>query len=42
VLHAAVTGDVQSHHWLHLMAAGALAAGWMAVAGWLFRRRGWQ
>ncbi|HVK19191.1 MAG TPA: ABC transporter permease [Fimbriiglobus sp.] len=42
VLHAAVTGDVQSHHWLHLLAAGALAAGWMAAAGWLFRRRGWQ
>jgi hypothetical protein len=42
VLHAAVTGDVQSHHWLHLMAAGALAVGWMTAAGWLFRRRGWQ
>jgi hypothetical protein len=42
VLHAAVTGDVQSHHWLHLMAAGTLAAGWMTTAGWLFRRRGWQ
>ena len=42
VLHAAVTGDVQSHHWLHLLAAGALAVGWMTAAGWLFRRRGWQ
>lgn len=42
VLHAAVTGDVQSHHWLHLLAAGGLAVGWMTAAGWLFRRRGWQ
>ncbi|HET6572046.1 MAG TPA: ABC transporter permease, partial [Fimbriiglobus sp.] len=42
VLHAAVTGDVQSRHWMHLMAAGALAAAWMTAAGWLFRRRGWQ
>jgi hypothetical protein len=42
VLHAAVTQDVRWHHWLHLMAAGGLAACWMAAAGWLFHRRGWQ
>jgi hypothetical protein len=42
VLHAAVTQDVSSEHWMHLAAAGALAALWIVAAGWLFRRRGWQ
>jgi hypothetical protein len=42
VLHAAVTQDVSSEHWMHLAAAGGLATVWILVAGWLFRRRGWQ
>jgi len=42
VLHAALSGEVQSYHWLHLLAAAALAGAWMFAAGWLFRRRGWQ
>lgn len=42
VLHAALSGTVQSSHWLHLLAAMGLATVWLCVAGWLFRRRGWQ
>lgn len=42
ILHAAMTGAVEASSWLHLLAALGLAAGWMALAGWLFRRRGWQ
>ncbi len=42
VLHAALSGTVQSSHWLHLLAAMGLAAIWLFLAGWLFRRRGWQ
>jgi hypothetical protein len=42
ILHAALSGEVQANHWLHLLAAAGLAAGWMTAAGWLFRRRGWQ
>ena len=42
VLHAALSGTVQSSHWLHLLAAMGLASAWLCVAGWLFRRRGWQ
>lgn len=42
VLHAALSGSVQSVHWLHLLAAMGLAAIWLTLAGWLFRRRGWQ
>jgi hypothetical protein len=42
ILHAALTGDVYPSHWHHLLAAIGLAGGWLAAAGWLFRRRGWQ
>lgn len=42
ILHAAMTGKVGQEEWLHLLAALGLAAGWMVLAGWLFRRRGWQ
>ena len=42
VLHAALSGSVQSVHWLHLLAAMGLAAIWLTLAGWLFRKRGWQ
>jgi hypothetical protein len=42
ILHAAVTREVRPEHWKHLVAAAVLASGWIAAAGWLFRRRGWQ
>lgn len=42
VLHAAMTNAVGPAEWLHLLAALGLAAVWMLLAGWLFRRRGWQ
>jgi hypothetical protein len=42
VLHAAMTGAVEPASWVHLLAALGLAAGWMTLAGWLFRKRGWQ
>lgn len=42
ILHAAMTGGVGTDEWLHLLAALGLGAAWMALAGWLFRRRGWQ
>ncbi len=42
ILHAALSGTVQTTHWRHLVAAVGLAAAWMFAAGWVFRRRGWQ
>jgi hypothetical protein len=42
ILHAALSDSVQYYHWLHLIGALGLAAAWLAAAGWLFRRRGWQ
>jgi len=42
ILHAALSGDVATYHWHHLLAAVVLAAVWVGTAGWLFRRRGWQ
>jgi hypothetical protein len=42
ILHAAMTRSVEPKHWLNLLAAFGLGAGWMTLAGWLFRRRGWQ
>ncbi|MGL4423110.1 MAG: ABC transporter permease [Gemmataceae bacterium] len=42
MLHAALSGDVQSMHWIHLAVALMLAGIWVTVAGRLFRRRGWQ
>jgi hypothetical protein len=42
ILHAALSGEVQAYHWLHLLAAAGLATAWIFMAGWLFRRRGWQ
>jgi hypothetical protein len=41
-LHAVLSNEVHWFHWLNLAAAGALAAGWAALAIVLFRRRGWQ
>ena len=42
ILHAAMTMQVEPSSWVHLLAALGLAAGWMTMAGWLFRKRGWQ
>lgn len=42
ILHAAMTGAVEPASWIHLLAALGLASGWMTLAGWLFRKRGWQ
>ena len=42
IIHAAITGEVTWSHWGNLLAAAGLGVAWMAVAGWLFRRRGWQ
>lgn len=42
IVHAAVTGEIDSKHWGNLFACGGLAVGWMTLAGWLFRKRGWQ
>ena len=42
IIHAAITGEVAWSHWGNLLAAAGLGVAWMAAAGWLFRRRGWQ
>lgn len=42
ILHAALSGEVATRHWAHLIGAVLLAATWLTAAGWLFRRRGWQ
>ncbi len=42
ILHAALSGTVQTAHWRHLAAALGLAVAWLFAAGWVFRRRGWQ
>ena len=42
ILHAALSGTVQTAHWRHLLAAVGLAVAWLLAAGWVFKRRGWQ
>jgi len=42
ILHASLSDSVKSEHWIHLIAALGLATGWILVAGYLFRKRGWQ
>ncbi len=42
ILHAALSGTVQTTHWRHLAAAVGLAVAWVFAAGWVFKRRGWQ
>lgn len=42
ILHAALSGTVETTHWRHLLAALLLAGLWMCAAGWVFKRRGWQ
>lgn len=42
ILHAALSGEVQAYHWLHLAGSMGLAAMWLTAAAWLFKRRGWQ
>jgi hypothetical protein len=42
ILQAVLANAVVWYHWLHLAGAGALAAGWGALATLLFCRQGWQ
>jgi hypothetical protein len=42
ILYAAVTQHIDPTHWYHLIATFFLGGCWMTLAGWLFRRRGWQ
>ncbi|CAN5502690.1 hypothetical protein BH11PLA2_BH11PLA2_03700 [soil metagenome] len=42
IIHAALSGEMQSGYWLNLAAAMGLGVAWMTAAAWLFRRRGWQ
>ena len=42
ILHAALSGTVETAHWRHLAAALALAAAWLFAAGRVFKRCGWQ
>ena len=42
ILHAALSGTVQTTHWRQLLAALGLAVAWLFAAGWVFKRRGWQ
>ncbi|AWM40638.1 ABC-2 family transporter protein [Gemmata obscuriglobus] len=42
ILHAALSGTVETTHWRHLLAALLLAVLWLCAAGWVFKRRGWQ
>ncbi len=42
MIHAALTHSVLWYHWGHLAGAAVLAVVWIAAAGVLFRRYGWQ
>jgi hypothetical protein len=42
ILHATLTNQLRSDHWLNLAACALLAIGWAFLAVVLFRRRGWQ
>ncbi len=42
ILHAALTLNVEGVHWFKLIVTFGLAGGWMLLAAWLFRIRGWQ
>ena len=42
ILQAALGQSVTREHWGHLGGAAALAIGWLGLATYLFRRRGWQ
>ncbi len=42
ILHASLTDQMRSEHWLHLGACGALSLAWGYLAVTLFRTRGWQ
>lgn len=42
ILHASLSNSVKSEHWIHLIAALGLATCWITIAGYLFRKRGWQ
>ena len=42
LLHATLTNQIRSEHWLNLAASAILSVGWASLAVVLFRRRGWQ
>jgi hypothetical protein len=42
ILHATLTNQTRGHHWFNLLECGVLAIVWVSVAGFLFRKRGWQ
>lgn len=42
VLHALLTNQDRNEHWLNLLGCVILAVGWVMLAGFLFRKRGWQ
>ncbi|MCX7665022.1 MAG: ABC transporter permease [Gemmataceae bacterium] len=42
ILHASLTDQLRSEHWLHLGACTALSLAWGYLAVTLFRTRGWQ
>lgn len=42
MVNAALGGDVQRQHWLHLAGAAFLAGAWSLTASRLFHQRGWQ
>jgi ABC-2 family transporter protein len=42
VLHATLTNQTRPYHWYNLVACAGLAVVWVCLAGYLFRKRGWQ
>ena len=42
ILHAALTNQDRPELWLNLAVSAGLAAVWLVVAAYLFRKRGWQ
>ena len=42
ILHATLTNQTRPYHWINLLECGVLAVIWVGVAGFLFRKRGWQ
>ncbi|MCE9531087.1 MAG: ABC transporter permease [Planctomycetes bacterium] len=42
VLHATLTNQTRTSHWYNLLGCGILSIGWVLLAGFLFRKRGWQ
>jgi hypothetical protein len=42
MIHAALSSTVHWYHWGHVAGTALLAGGWLALATYLFRTRGWQ